>query len=111
MRLIDADALLCEYLERYTAQEKNGNLVFSVAEIKQDFADILIEAPTIDAVEAVHGRWVDKGWDGDFSWQIDGRGACWKVFECSACGSRGGSYKSHYCPNCGAKMDAPKDGE
>jgi len=52
-KLIDADKLLHEYLEQYTAQERNGNLVFSVAEIKQNFADILNAAPTIEVP-----RWI-----------------------------------------------------
>jgi len=49
------------------------------------------------------GRWIDKGWDGDFSFRIDGRGNCWRVFECSACGKQSRS-PSAYCPHCGAKM-------
>ena len=49
-RLIDADALLDEFLKRYTEREKNGHLVFAACEIKQDFADMISKAPTIDAV-------------------------------------------------------------
>ena len=49
-----------------------------------------------DAVEVVHGRWVDI-----LSWKFG-----WK---CSECGwmveSRG-----NYCPNCGAKMDGDGNG-
>ena len=67
--------------------------------------DCAMDSYSYDVAIQKHGRWVDKGWDGDLSWQIDGRGACWKVFECSACGSRDGNYKSNYCPHCGAKMD------
>ena len=40
-RLIDADALLDEFLKRYTERERNGNLVFAACEIKQDFADMI----------------------------------------------------------------------
>lgn len=47
MRLIDADALLDEFLKRYTERERNGNLVFAACEIKQDFADMISDFPTV----------------------------------------------------------------
>ena len=50
MRLIDADALLNEFLRRYTERERNRNLVFAACEIKQDFADMISNAPTVNAV-------------------------------------------------------------
>ena len=53
--------------------------------------------------EAQEGHWIDKGWNGDWAWQIDGRGNCWRVIECSECG-KSVSVESNYCPNCGAKM-------
>ena len=59
--------------------------------------------PAADVAEVVHGKWLDKGWDGDFSWQIDGRGSCWRVYECSECQCKT-SAKTDYCPNCGARM-------
>lgn len=52
-RLIDADALLDEFLNRYTEREMEGNLVFAACEIKQDFADMISDATTVDAVEVV----------------------------------------------------------
>lgn len=52
-RLIDADALLNKLLERYTERERNKNLVFAACEIKQDFADMISDFPTVDAVEVV----------------------------------------------------------
>ena len=55
-RLIDADALLDEFLNRYTEREKEGNLVFAACEIKQDFADMISNVPTVDAVEVVRCR-------------------------------------------------------
>lgn len=55
-----------------------------------------------------HGRWIDKGREGDFSWNIDGRGRSWSITECSVCGQRlCGIPQTKYCPNCGAKMDLP----
>ena len=49
-RLIDADALLNEFLKRYTGRERDGKLVFAACEIKQDFADMISNAPTVNAV-------------------------------------------------------------
>ena len=63
---------------------------------KHDIAD----APTVDAVPVVHGRWIDEGQYGDnfphHAWR------------CSECGEHvieidTSWYK--YCPNCGARMD------
>ena len=52
-RLIDADALLDEFLKQYTERERRWNLVFAACEIKQNFADMISNAPTIDAVPVV----------------------------------------------------------
>lgn len=69
------------------------------------YARAMIEAaPSMDAVEAVHGRWiVDE--DGNFC-----------NVKCSVCRK---DYACHYgmlqlqnfsfCPNCGAKMDGGKN--
>ena len=56
----------------------------------------LMAAPTVDAVEVVHGRW---------EYMHD------SIFNCTNCGSihivetSMGNPKWRYCPNCGAKMD------
>ena len=51
------------------------------------------EAPTVDAVEVVHGRWTTR------------TVANWLYEEaCSICGFCG-CEEFNYCPNCGAKMD------
>ena len=64
MRLIDADALLDEFLKRYTERERNRNLVFAACEIKQDFADMISNVPTVDAVEVVQCKDCKFGdWD------------------------------------------------
>ena len=59
--------------------------------------DILHEIatfPGVDAVEVVHGRWVEHRPN---------------VYECTACntwyGNYGGCEEWAYCPHCGAKMD------
>ena len=51
------------------------------------------DAPTVDAVEVVHGHWVDLG-----------RNYYTVVSQCSECGAKY-DFRSPYCPNCGAKMD------
>ena len=64
----------------------------------------LDSAPTVDAVP-VHGEWLSE-WEG---LEITVR--------CSVCGEmalikEGGSHDhaySHYCPNCGAKMDGKEN--
>lgn len=90
MRLGDLDALLDKFLRSYTEQEKVGNFQFVACEIKQNFADMVCEQPTIDAVSVVHGRWVNR-----FNSS---------VYECSECGTIGlPCWKG--CPECLARMD------
>ena len=52
-RLIDADSILDDFLKRYTEMERSRKLVFAACEIKQDFADMISDATTVDAVEVV----------------------------------------------------------
>ena len=53
---------------------------------------MVLDAPTMDVVEVVHGRWIDaREYCGDYM--------------CSNCDALYGTNKFNYCPNCGAKMD------
>jgi len=56
---------------------------------------VIEQLPAVDAVEVRHGEWIIDETFGSFA--------------CSICGSwhSGGfdSWRSPYCPNCGAKMD------
>ena len=53
-------------------------------------------AKLIDAVELVHGRWIDRP-------TVKGQVYC---SECATIEkSTDSNYKSKCCPNCGAKMD------
>ena len=68
---------------------------------------ILREAPTVDAVEVVHGRWIEP------SRLYYGA----KQYECSLCYSDT-FWKKHsitekypHCPNCGCRMDGERKGE
>ena len=52
--------------------------------------------PAADVAPVVHGRWVRHEADG----------AIFASYECSVCSAYPtGSIRSHYCPNCGAKMN------
>ena len=123
MRLIDADVLIVELEkdeEMFDREAEDGkqnpqNCTAGYAEAMWSRAngirDAIISiygAPTIDAVKVVHGRWIDKGWKGDWQFETDGRGNCWYEYECSECGFRNKGSKSNFCPNCGAKMDGER---
>ena len=89
-RLIDANALLAT-LERYVNPmpgERGHGFLSGLASVM----DEIEAAPTVDAVEVVHGRWIDvncREYLGSY---------------CSHC-QKWCDYKYKYCPNCGAKMD------
>ena len=52
-RLIDGLAFLDKVLLHYTECERNRKLMHASCEIKQNIADMVVEAPTVDAVEVV----------------------------------------------------------
>ena len=105
-RLIDANALSEFFQERYeylrNASEKQlpGGYVQVDLEIQcgaiiaKEFLDKTKDAPTVDAVEVVHGRWVL------------GNANHREYMKCSVCiKSQTPTGVFTYCPNCGAKMD------
>ena len=64
--------------------------------------DDIEAAPIVDAVEVVHGRWIDKG----------------EYAVCTECGGRSGTQydgvepiplMTQFCPNCGCRMDGGDD--
>jgi len=108
MRLIDADALIDDLMERYCKEcdkrkgIKNGKwqIIYEIGEAPcracevDDVKAELEEAPT--AQERKKGRWErTEDEHGDF--------LCW---ECSECGERYvlPHHRASYCPNCGADM-------
>ena len=91
-RLIDVDKLKhkmnLEFLDR-------RNKLISL----KDLFECIDDMPTVDAVEVVHGRWIEKQErirmvedDVDIYWV------------CSVCGATEIG-KTNYCHNCGATMD------
>ena len=66
--------------------------------------DSLIVAVRKAFAEPKRGKWIDKGWTGDWQYLTDGRGNCWKNIVCSECGESV-RHESKFCPNCGAKME------
>lgn len=56
-----------------------------------EIADMIYDAPAVDAKPVRHGRWLKHGFA--------------DIWRCTKCGRYAGD-NSAYCPNCGAKMDA-----
>ena len=95
-RLIDANAmvtLMCRACNNECCEEP--------CEPGECFIyDALANAPTVDAVEVKHGRWVWKPYNERVSHLI-----------CSVCKREDGACEEYaYCPNCGAKMDGDGNG-
>ena len=61
----------------------------------------LLEGDSVDAVEVVHGRWIEH------EGAEEENGLLISNYECSACHSWERN-ESYCCPNCGAKMDGER---
>ena len=88
-RLIDANELL-----------KDAEDYSPISAGLADMYDVkwLVDAqPTVDAVEVVHGRWIDVALR--FT-QVKEK--------CSVCGGIVYAHGFNYCPNCGANMDGER---
>ena len=126
MRLIDADALLDDVIDRYCRNcdkrkgIKNGKwrIVYEIGDVPcracvfDDAKDDIENAPTIDVPERNVGEWEKKG-----KW-IKIKEMSW---ECSVC-KKENCYAYHYnddlsmhvlqdfyCPNCVAKMEGEEN--
>ena len=99
-RLIDANAL-DEKLEtlkvRFKALGKDA-----VADDYNFVQTVLLTAPTLDAVEVVHGRW-EKPSKYGMNHKFNHLGSV-----CSRC-QKWNDNESNFCPNCGADMRERKD--
>ena len=67
---------------------------------KDDVIAAIAGQPTVDAVEVVHGRWVNP--------YINRYGH--PCHCCSECGFKASYQDKNYCPDCGAKMDGDGNG-
>jgi hypothetical protein len=90
-RLIDANALKGSVMKEIRHYWNEGEGGYYLAE---DVIPDIDLAPTVDAVEVVHGRWV-FGTANHREWM--------KCSECLVSQTPTGVFT--YCPNCGAKMD------
>ena len=80
---------MIEYLEREALLHEMK------MDIRPPFA-VVRDFPPADVAPVVHGKWIRK----------EAEGAIFADYECSVCSAYPtGGIKSHYCPNCGAKMD------
>ena len=96
MRLIDADALMVQLANKHAHSWGKVERAFG------EVAEMLNNAPTIDAEPVRHGEWVKHP---------DESCSLFNGWECSACGQIVSGGKGNYCPNCGAKMDGGENDE
>ena len=88
-------------------------LICEVCQTENIFIDAIIDeidnAPDVDAVEVVHGRWNESDWIGT---KVRGFMACsnCNVMIPTAENNRYCLLRLNYCPNCGAKMDGDGNG-
>ena len=102
-RLIDADAEI-EAIKKYVCQDcESYNGIRCRACWADDLISWIEDAPKVDAVEVVHGRWVIR------EFHLSNT----KKMSCNCCDyseNKGPAWDKswgvpNYCPNCGAKMD------
>ena len=67
----------------------------------RDVIKYIKQQPTVEAVEVVHGWWIEH------KWAEEENGLLISNFECSTC-HEWERKKSDYCPNCGADMRGEK---
>ena len=88
-RLIDANDLWSDIM----MLPHNGDMISS-----EEVEQVIMEAPTVDAVEVVHGRWESRT-------DVIGFARCSVCHDCNIYDDWPDGKKWNYCPNCGAKMD------
>ena len=112
-RLIEANALLEKIQFRLPVDDHISECIDECVKMARK---IINDAPTVAAVEVVHGRWkIEWEYERD---SITGECDESPVATCPFCGHKewGFAYDDYwgkpynYCPNCGAKMDGDGNG-
>lgn len=117
-RLIDANALKALFDERYDCAFMQSHTRPNIAHWEGVSIGVnwgrntIADAPTVDAVEVVHGRWEKCGGDLHSSGYAVYCSVCNKTYFVHYEYSLGSLYghkelfeKPKYCPSCGAVMD------
>ena len=79
-------------------RDEDGYEVDDADEKRAIITDLVNGIPAVDAAPVKHGRWVDEYDDP-------------MMVPCSVCGYEVYRYNTtHYCPDCGARMDGEADG-
>ena len=94
-RLIDANALLDKVQFRMDIDSKNAEIIAGCVDITRRLIE---NAPTVDAVEVVHGCWEPRK-------DVPGFIRCSVCHDCNIYDDWADGKKWNYCPNCGAKLD------
>lgn len=101
-RLIDADDLTARLNEIAAVPWNQKAAPVCWADAYYVFIEDIEEAPTIDAVEVVHGRWEPRK-------DIPGFVRCSVCHDCNIYDDWADGKKWNYCPNCGTKMDGDEN--
>ena len=102
VRLIDANALLADLkatiksVREWKEEAQDEEIKIRADQAFGTFIECALRvknAPTIEAEQVQHGRWIKLP------------ESCQADYECSECGAGIGKIKPPYCALCGAKMD------
>lgn len=102
-KLISANALLEKVQFRVEAKGAVGATVRDMVGITRKLID---EAPAVDAVEVVHGRWEQSVEKDEWYGHIYTCTEC--EYQCMVDDGTGNEVVPNYCPNCGAKLDGDR---
>ena len=98
-RLIDHERYKTT-LQRFEEHLTNAGKLEAAEAVRSLIKGLKI-APTVDAVEVVHGRWTSTTEPDEQFGEMD-------YFKCSVCGKLRW-FETNYCPNCGADMRGVSD--
>ena len=95
--------MMAEYIEREYLLYEFREIIpeMGVDELADEIYDIALNVEAADVVPAKHGKWI-----------FDAENYEWNCSECHNWPIDGSAddEKTYYCPHCGARMDAKKEG-